>query len=141
MDAILTDAADVDYSDRPAILIAASSDVAMGKASRVIEACGGRIGATLPIELAKDRIGRQGAASAVWIELDEDCGGPMDELLTHVSRDVADGRYAAVVSARGSLLDPLVARLDNGGVELIIDATTPNVQQHWRSRPHKPLGR
>jgi DNA-binding MarR family transcriptional regulator len=46
----------------------------------------------------------------------------MDELLTQVSRDVADGRYAAVVSARSSFLDPLVARLGDGAVELIIDA-------------------
>ena len=122
MDAILTDAADVDYSDSPPILIAASSDVAMAKASHVIETCGGRIGARLPIHAAKERIARQGATSAVWIELDQDCGGPMDELLTHVSRDVADGRYAAVVSARASLLDPLTARLDDGAVELIIDA-------------------
>jgi DNA-binding MarR family transcriptional regulator len=122
MDAILTDAADVDYSQPPPVLIAASSESAMATACRVIETCGGRIGARLPIELAKERIERQAVTSAVWIELDEDCGGPMDELLTHVSRDVAEGRYAAIVSARRSLLDPLVARLDSGAVELIIDA-------------------
>jgi DNA-binding MarR family transcriptional regulator len=122
MDAILTDAADFHYSDAPPILVAASSEAAMAKASRVIETCGGRIGARLSIELARERIDRQGATTAVWIELDEDCGGPMDELLTQVSRDVADGRYSAIVSARGALVDPLVARLDNGAVELIIDA-------------------
>lgn len=122
MDAILTDATDIHYSDPPPILLAASSDAAMAKASRVIEACGGRIGACLSIELARERIERQGAASAVWIELDADCGGPMDELLTHVSSDVADGRYSAVVSASHPLLDSVVARLDDAAVELIIDA-------------------
>jgi hypothetical protein len=122
MDAILTDAADVHYSDPPPVLIAASSDSAMAKASRLIETCGGRIGARLPIDLAKERLQRQAATSAVWIELDEDCGGPMDELLAHVSRDVADGRYAVVVSGRSSLLDALVAGLGDGAVELIIDA-------------------
>jgi DNA-binding MarR family transcriptional regulator len=40
----------------------------------------------------------------------------------HVSRDVADGRYSAVVSAPGSLVDPVAARLEESAVELIIDA-------------------
>jgi len=46
----------------------------------------------------------------------------MDQLLTQVSRDVRDGRYAAVVSATADLLDPVAARLETSGVELIIDA-------------------
>jgi len=46
----------------------------------------------------------------------------MDELLAQVSRDVSDGRYAAVVAGTAALLDPLAARLDDSGVELIIDA-------------------
>jgi DNA-binding MarR family transcriptional regulator len=46
----------------------------------------------------------------------------MDELLTRVNRDVADGRYAAVVSASGDLLDRVTARLGDSRVELIVDA-------------------
>ena len=46
----------------------------------------------------------------------------MDELLDFVSRDVADGRYAAVVSTSGALLDPVVAGLGSEAVELIVDA-------------------
>lgn len=80
-----------------------------------------RVGAKLPIELAGERIDQQARARALWIELDRDCGGAMDELLGHVSRDVAAGRYAAVVSAIPSLLDPLYAKIDASDVELIID--------------------
>ena len=54
--------------------------------------------------------------------LDTDGGGPMDDLLTQVSRDVADGRYAAVISTTAALLDPLSARIDEDAVELIVDA-------------------
>ncbi|MFL6722249.1 MAG: MarR family transcriptional regulator [Sphingomonas sp.] len=122
MDAFSTDSTDVDYSDRPPVLIAASSEGAMARAQRTIDASGLRVGARVPIELAQAHINRQVAAAAVWIELDRDCGGPMDELLSQVSRDVAGGLYAAVVSATSNLVDPLAARVDAGAVELIVDA-------------------
>ncbi|MEA3067626.1 MAG: hypothetical protein QOK41_1033 [Sphingomonadales bacterium] len=122
MDAILTDAYELSYSDRPPVLLAASSDAAMIRAERTIQASGLRVGAKMPVELARERIEQQVAATALWVELDSDCGGPMDELLTHVSRDVAGGRYAAVVSTTAALLDPLAARLEESAVELIVDA-------------------
>jgi DNA-binding MarR family transcriptional regulator len=62
------------------------------------------------------------AATALWVELDRDCGGPLDELIGQVSRDVAQGRYAAVVSTTAELLDPLAARIEDHAVELIVDA-------------------
>ena len=58
-----------------------------------------------------ERIERQGRLSAVWIELDEEFGGSVDQLLDQVNRDVGDGRYAAVVSAPTELIDPLTAKL------------------------------
>jgi DNA-binding MarR family transcriptional regulator len=122
MDAYSTDAADLHYSDRSPVLLAASSGDAMARAQRTIDALGLRIGAMVPIELALERIDQQAAASAVWLEIDQDCGGAMDELLSQVSRDVAGGRYAAVVSTTAALLDPLAARLEESAVELIVDA-------------------
>jgi len=116
MDAILTDAYELIYSDRPPVLLAASSDAAMIRAERTIQASGLRVGAKMPVELARERIEQQVAATALWVELDSDCGGPMDELLTHVSRDVAGGRYAAVVSTTAALLDRTspATRMPNG---------------------------
>jgi hypothetical protein len=125
MDAIPSDAAELHYSDRAPVLLVATSDAAMAKGRRTVDASGLRIGASVPIEDAAARIGKQAAATALWIEIDEDCGGPMDELLTRVSHDVASGRYAAVVSTTGALLDPLAARLDESAVELIVDAGDP----------------
>ena len=122
MDAISTDAADLRYSDRPPMLLAASSDTAMARAERSAVAAGFRIGARLPIELAGERIEQQISSSAVWIELDRDGGEAMDELLAQVGRDVGEGRYGAVVSATAGLLDPVSARVEMSAVELIIDA-------------------
>jgi hypothetical protein len=123
MDAFPAEAADPHYSDRPPVLLAGSSDAAMRRADWTIQASGLRVGARLPLELAQVRIAEQAAATAVWIELDQDCGGPMDDLLTQVGRDVACGRYGAVVSAPAALLDTVLARLENGDVEVIIDAS------------------
>ena len=58
----------------------------------------------------------------MWIELDRDLGASLDDLLDHVGLQVAEGRFAAIVSATGELMDPLVARLGDTDVELIIDA-------------------
>jgi hypothetical protein len=122
MDAIPTDAAELHYSSPPPVLVAGSSDAAMDRAHRTIDAFGLRLGASVPIEQAKARIEQQVAATALWIEIDQDCGGPLDDLLTHVGRDVADGRYAAVVSATPAMLDVVAARLGQAPVELIVDA-------------------
>ena len=122
MDAIASDRSDLDYSDQPPVLVAASSEEAMSRAIRTVDASGFRIGARLPVAEVRERIRQQGAASAVWIELDEDCGGPMDDLLLEIGRDVADGRYGAVVSGSAMLLDPLAAAVSESDIALIVDA-------------------
>jgi hypothetical protein len=104
------------------MLLAASSEAAMARAVRIGEASGMRIGARLPLEQTQERMGRQGATSAIWIELDRDCGGPMDSLLWRISRDVRDGRYAAVISTTRDLIDPVAALIDDPHIELLADA-------------------
>jgi hypothetical protein len=121
MDAYLTDAVEPAYFVPP-ILLCASSDSAMDRAVRTVEGSGFRIGAKLAIEQATERLDQQAAASAVWVELDCDCGGAMDALLMRISRDVANGRYAAVISASTPLLDPVAALIEDEAVELIVGA-------------------
>lgn len=121
MDAIPTNRADTSYSDQAPVLLAASSDAAATAGSRAIEAAGARLGDSLQIGDASERISRQVAARAVWIELDRDGGGAMDELLARVNRDVSDGRYSAIVSTTAELLDPVFAQISESAVELIVD--------------------
>ncbi|MEO8454514.1 MAG: hypothetical protein ABI454_05085 [Sphingomicrobium sp.] len=122
MDALSTDSHDLSNFGRPPILIVASSEAARARAVRTIQATGVRIAADVAIPEARERLERQVSASAVWIELDEDCGGPLDELLTYVDGEVSRGRYAAVVSIASAILDPVIARLEDSAVELIVDA-------------------
>ena len=113
------------YSDKPPILIGATSEAAMARAVRTIEATGRRLADTMMLGRARARLEQQIAASAVWLELDCDCGPAMDELLDYINAKVDDGRFAAVVSTTTELLDPVAARVQNRAIELIVDAEDP----------------
>jgi len=113
---------DLSYSDKPPVLVSATSDAAMARAVRTIEAAGCRIGGTMPLASARERIERQISATAVWLELDRDCGREMDDVLDCVGSNAADGRFAAVVSSSAELIDPVSARVGSAAVELIFDA-------------------
>ena len=122
MDAYLTDVQNPHSGfDRPPILIAGDSADALDRAARTIEASGIRVADRVGLEEAPERIDRQIAASALWIELEADSGAPMDRLLDHVNRDVGHGRYPAIVAAPSELLDAIAARLTGGSVELVVD--------------------
>jgi len=122
MNGLSTRTAEISYLDEAPILVAASSAAALARAMRGIEAAGRRVGATTSIEGAGDRIERQVSASALWLEIDQDSGGPMDDLLAQVSRDVAAGRYAAIVSTTGDLIDPVIVPIADSDVELLVNA-------------------
>src|SRR5260221_11693908 len=98
MDAYLSDRNNITYSDEHPILVAATSEVARARAERTIAASGLRVGAILAVEKAEDRLALQGAVTALWVEIDRDGGGPLQELLGAVARDDPDGRYAAIIS-------------------------------------------
>ena len=122
MNTIQTERFDVDYSDQPPVLIAASSDAAMSRAARSVEAAGARIGDKMTLASARMRLENQITASTIWIELDHETSPEFDEVLSYVSKNVTDGRFAAVISASAALIDPITARIDDADIELIIDA-------------------
>ena len=107
--------------DPPPVLVFGSSLAALDRATAAVTASGQRLAAALPIGDAINRLDLQASASAVWVELDEDEGDALDRLLDRVDRDAAAGRYAAIVAARATLLDPVEARLSRGAVDLLVD--------------------
>ena len=122
MDAIQTGQFDLSYWDAPPVLVGATSDTAMVRAVRGIEAAGYRIGDRMTLSTARERIGRQISASAVWIEVDRDCGAEMDEVLDRLGERVADRAFSAVVSSTSDLIDPVAARVHEPAIEVIVDA-------------------
>jgi DNA-binding MarR family transcriptional regulator len=112
----------ISYAGAPPLLIAASSPSALRRARETAELSGLRIGAELTIEEAPKRLAQQASASAIWIELDRDCGSDLDRLLEQVDCALADRRFGAVLSLDSQLLDLLGPRLFNEGPEVIVDA-------------------
>jgi predicted transcriptional regulator len=141
MDAYSTDTTDFGFCDLPPVLVIASSDAASARAEQCVRAAGLRIGASLGIEQAPGRLRQQARASAVWIELDRDCGEAMDVLLNDVNRDLRAERYAVVLSLTGELLDPVAARIDELAAEILVDGTDAqrlaalSTALAWRDRP------
>ena len=111
-----------DYAGPPPVLLAASSSRASTRAAATIEAAGFRI-AAVPLEDALGRIAIQAAASAIWVEVDEDGGASLDRLLDRVDAEAGSGRFPAIVSAPLSLIDAVDARLQDRSVTLLIDPT------------------
>lgn len=122
MNATQTEHFSVTYSDKPPVLIGASSDAAMAHAMRTVGAAEYRIGGTMMLDQVRERMDRQIAASAIWIELDSDCGAAMDQVLEYIDSKAGARQCAAVVSTTSDLIDPIVARLANRSIELIVDA-------------------
>jgi hypothetical protein len=123
MDAYLSNSQNSGNSfDPPPILIATDSESGKARAVGTVTMAGFRVADSVGIEGARERIERQGAASALWIELDADAGATTDGLLDHVAADVAHGRYAAVVAAPASMVDRLAIHAFDLNMDLIIDA-------------------
>jgi hypothetical protein len=110
------------------ILVAGSSAKARDRGAALVEAAGVRLAGVVPIADAVERIDLQVRASAIWVELDDDGGDPLDRLLDRIDRDAANGLYAAIVCAAPGLLDPVAARLSRASaiwVELDDDGGDP----------------
>ena len=111
------------FFDLPPILIAASSESGKARARATVTMAGLRVAGSFGIEDACQAIDGQGSASALWIELDADAGGPADKLLDHVAADVSHGRYPAVIAAPASMVDRLATHAFDLNMEGISDVT------------------
>ena len=121
MDALLTENP-LSYDSPPPLLIAASSEQALRRAKDTALAAGARLGAHFAIEDAPARLKQQASASAIWIEVDRDCGPSLDVLLDDVNRLVATRRMGAVVSLTSDLIDQLGERLFQDDAQVVVDA-------------------
>ncbi|HET9459336.1 MAG TPA: MarR family transcriptional regulator [Sphingomicrobium sp.] len=121
MDALLTEPS-LSYGGPPPLLLAASSDSAMRRARLTAQSSGLRIGAELDIGAAASRLAQQAAASAIWIEVDGECGPELESLLDEVDEAVSGRRFGAVLSLSTDMIDRLGPRLFDGMAQVVIDA-------------------
>lgn len=110
-----------DYAGPPPILIVGATDAAQRRAARTVDAAGYRH-VMLSVGEAPQRLAIQPAASAIWIELDEDSEA-VDSLLVQVNAEAAAERFPALISAPSTLVDRLFAAIHHPNIELLIDAS------------------
>jgi len=123
MDALSTET-NISYGGPPPLLVAASSDAALRRARQTADASGFRVGALLSIDEASERLSQQASASAIWIEVDRDCGETLDRLLDQVEDAIDGRRCGAVLSVTSEVLDCLGSRLFDGASQIIVDANS-----------------
>ena len=108
-------------TDKPAIIIA-DGDTHSAGAQTTIEAAGLRLGAKVPLRAARQRLSDQASASAIWVELRDPLDDEAVALLDEINAQASNGQFAAIVSTTGKLIDPILARIDDPQVEIIVDA-------------------
>jgi len=120
MDALSTETS-LTYDGPPPLLVAGSSEQALRRASETARSSGLRVGAKLGLSEARERLRQQAAASAIWIEVDRDCGAELDQLLDEVDEAVASRRFGAVLSLSSHVLDSVGERLFDSGSQVVVD--------------------
>jgi DNA-binding MarR family transcriptional regulator len=120
MDAVLTET-HLSYGGPAPILLAASSEAALQRATATADILGLRIAARLPLDQALERLKQQASASAIWIKVDRDCSDSLGDLLDEVDDRVANRRFGAVLSITSEIIDSFGSRLFDGGSQVIVD--------------------
>jgi len=122
MDLASTSILEQDYRLLPPILLIGQSSAAAERARKTISVSTMRVAEFASFENAPERIGQQARASALWIEVDSDCGAGLDRVLAAASAEAECGRCPAVVAAPLELLDPIAAQVSDS-VQLVISGS------------------
>ena len=120
MNAPLTETA-LSYGGPPPLLIAATSQQALRRAKDTAGSSSMRIGAELAIAEAPERLRQQASASAIWIEVDRDCGPELERLLDEVDDGLETRRFGAVLSVTAEMIDILGERLFRTAAQIVVD--------------------
>lgn len=104
----------------PSLLAVGDTDTALRRCERTFQAAE-RTAVHVPLDEALPRLER-GRAETVWVEIDGEYDERLDQLLRQLDDDVAEGRYAAVVSTVPELIDPVSAAIRCFDVEILVNA-------------------
>jgi hypothetical protein len=117
-------APDMRYStmSAPPVLAFADDPVRGRRLIRLIEATGARLVAEGPLTGAIHRIDRQvGPGALIVIDIADDGGRLLDEMLARIDAGVRIARFAAIVVTTHAMLDLVVARLADPATMILVD--------------------
>jgi hypothetical protein len=116
---------DVSYSSSarfsaPPILVVGDSPDAIRRGVDAVESSGYRVADQVALADAAARWELQSAASALWIEMDEDRGSDLDRIIALARTAVSERRCGAVVAVPTALIDAVASLIDTPEVEVVV---------------------
>lgn len=125
----LTDAATqtaLDYGDRPMVLVVADQAERRSRAERLVAAFEGRVAGSVSLEEAPDRLDRQAALSAVFLDATSADAVTAEPMFERLDTAASAGRFRSIVTISPALIDLASARLTHRDVTLLCDASVPD---------------
>ena len=111
------------WNDAPSVLIFGNDARGRDRSAALAAGVGARVIGAEPLGLALDRLARQVAVDAVLIELDEWTDDDSAVLLDWAAAAVREHFTSVVIAFPAPLLDRVVARIDEPGVDLLCAAS------------------
>lgn len=106
----------------PSVLIFGNHEPSRAAAIAAAQSVGARVVGAEPIDRALERLSRQAGIDSVVIELDGSAGVHVDRLLDWANQAGRQGTTRPVISLPTSLIDYVLARVDDSTVSLLCDA-------------------
>jgi hypothetical protein len=114
----------IDYrDDQRAVLILADGEEAARRGRRAVEAAGCRVSDVAEACGGADRLDRQVAMDAVWVELEDDHGADLDRLLERLEHGAREQRFGCVVAFPAGMIDLVTARTPHPSVLQLCEAS------------------
>jgi DNA-binding MarR family transcriptional regulator len=118
--------ADVAYvgSGLPSVLLFGDEPQRRARLADEIARAGGRVVASGPLSVAMERLDQRVASVVVDVGIDDgaaDGGAALDAILDRLNGLGASGRLSALVLTPAELIDVVVARIDDPGIDILVD--------------------
>jgi hypothetical protein len=109
------------WGSEPSVLIFADGQQGRALAAAAAHSVGARVIGSEGVEQALERLNRQVAVDSVMIELQGEGSAARDRLLDWANHAARDGTTSAVISMPATLIDEVMARIDEPKVLLLCD--------------------
>ena len=110
-----------DFTDQPVVLVFGDTPGARARGEMAAAAAGWRLGCSLDLAGAPDRLDLQAGMDAVLVELDGEGNGVLDALLDRIERDARAGLYRVIIVFPAQAIDAVTARITHPDVALLCD--------------------
>lgn len=111
----------IEFGREPSVLILADTDEGAARGARSAELSGCRVTAVGSVGDGMERLHRQVALDAVFLDLERDHGVSLDQLLVTLRTGAESARYRSVISAPLPVIDIAAALAWHEQVELVPD--------------------